>query len=354
MQRIRALCLLVVGLLFLGCSDSSGPTDPEPPDPPLYGALVVPRISYEVDPLLVDAYQALAVDGNQIGHLGLSWAKVEISEQIRDWSSFDPHVEQARRRGMKLSVVIEFLHGGEGEAPAWRWPTFPDWDDPDLRLELSRFLRELAVRANGTIGYLWLGEGPDRNAALYPGTDEALAAFYADIADSARAAFPGTAVGTVTSPRLLAENGKEALVREILGSLDLIGLSVSTEEAAASPAAALDTMERAIAPWLDTRFAILDAGYPSGADHGSTEAEQAEFATLTAEWLRDRPSKLELFCWAAIHDPSATLAAEIADRRFPSSTVEAASLASWLRSVAMRRLDGSPKLARQAWVETHP
>ncbi len=220
MSRIRTICGIGIALLAIGCTQKSGPTKPKPTDPPLYGAQVVPRVSEQVDPLLVDAYQALDVDGNQIGHFALSWAEVEQGLITRNWSMFDPHVEQARRHGMKLSIVLEFVHGEEGEAPAWRWPVFPDWDDPTLRSGLAAFLRELAFRADGMIAYLWLGEGLDRHAALYAGNDAQIAAFYAAIADSARAAFPNAAIGTMISPRLLGEDGKESLIREVLGSLE--------------------------------------------------------------------------------------------------------------------------------------
>jgi hypothetical protein len=357
MSRIRTICGIGIALLAIGCTQKSGPTKPKPTDPPLYGAQVVPRVSEQVDPLLVDAYQALDVDGNQIGHFALSWAEVEQGPIARNWSTFDPHVEQARRHGMKLSIVLEFVHGEEGEAPAWRWPVFPDWDDPNLRTGLAAFLRELAFRADGMVAYLWLGEGIDRHAALYAGNDAQIAAFYAAIADSARAAFPNAAIGTMISPRLLGEDGKESLIRGILGSLDLIGLSLSTEGSGAAPPApeaALVAMETAINPWLGGRFAILEAGYPSDASLGSSEAAQADFLARTGAWLFDRPSNLELFCWAGIHDPAAHIAAEFALRRFPNDPAGQTAYAARLASIAMRRLDGSPKLGRQAWIEAHP
>jgi hypothetical protein len=357
MSRVRWIPWIGIALLLVGCTQKSGPTKPKPTDPPLYGALVVPKISSEVDPYLLDAYQALDVDGNQIGHIAISWADVERGPAARDWSAFDPNVEQARRHEMKLSVVVEFVHGGETEAPSWRWPVFPDWDDPDLRTGLAQFLRELAFRADGTIAYLWLGEGPDRTAALYGDSDVAIAAFYAAIADSARAAFPGAAIGTVVSPRLLAEDGREQFVRGILGGLDLIGICVSTEAAGASlptPEAALDAMRAAIAPWEGGRFAILEAGYPSGAALGSSEAAQAQFASLAGAWLHSRPSTMDLFSWAAIHDPSSDLADSLGLRRFPNDSAARAAYAARLGSIGLRRLDGSPKPARQTWLDAHP
>ena len=357
MSRVRWILWIGIALLLVGCTQKSGPTKPKPTDPPLYGARVVPRISADVDPYLLDAYQALDVDGNQIAHIAISWADVERGPVARDWSMLDPNVEQARRHKMKLSVVVEFVHGGETEAPSWRWPVFPEWEDPELRAELSRFLRELAFRADGTVAYLWLGEGPDRTAALYGDSDAAIAAFYAAIADSARAAFPGAAIGTVISPRLLAEDGKEQLVRGILESLDLIGICVSTESDGASlpsPEATLDAIKAAVAPWDGGRFAILEAGYPSGGALGSSEAAQAHFASLAGAWLYSRPATMDLFSWAAIQDPSTDFADTLGIRRFPSDPVARAAFTGRQVSIAMRRLDGSPKLARQSWLDAHP
>lgn len=357
MLRIRFLCWICLPALAIGCTEKSGPTRPLAPEPPLYGAFVVPKISEQADPLLDHAYQAMGAEGNQIAHLGLSWAETERGASLWDWSKFDRHVEQARRKGMGLSVVIEFVHGGEGEAPQWRWPVFPDWDDPDLRMGLALFLRELSTRADGTIAYLWLGEGPDRAAALSPGNDAHILAFYQAIADSARAVFPNAAIGTVISPRLLAADGKESLVRELMLSLDLIGLSVPTDAqggALPAPEAAIASMAESVVAWEGGRFAVLDVGYPSGAALGSSEAVQAQFATRAGEWLHDRPENLELYCWGAISDPSPELAGSLAGRRFPNDAGErAADSVRWV-SVALLRLDGTPKAGRQAWVEARP
>jgi hypothetical protein len=357
MVRIRSLCWIGLSVLAIGCTEKSGPTDPPSSDPPLYGAFVVPKISEAADPLLDHAYQAIGAEGNRIAHLSISWAETERGANIWNWTTFDRHVEQARRKGLRLSVVVEFVHGGEGEAPGWRWPVFPDWDDPNLRTGLALFLRELSTRADGTIGYLWLGEGPDRAAAQSPGNDAQILAFYAAIADSARAAFPNAWIGTVVSPRLLAADDKESLVRDLLPSLDLIGLSVATEAsngALPAPQVAVESMAQAVAAWEGGRLAVLDAGYPSGTALGSSEALQAEFATRAGEWLHDRPENLELFCLGAISDPSAELAGSLARRRFPNDADEReADSVRWI-SAALLRLDGTPKIGRQAWIEARP
>lgn len=356
-KRLPLFGLLMILLISASCTEESGPDKPEPRDPPLYGALVTPRGDLDVDPYLVDAYQALGVDGYQIGHLALSWSAIEVGPSRRNWLVFDRHVQQSIRRGIGLSVVVEFVHGADGDVPPWIWTDFPGWEDPALATKLNSFLREVGERAQGTIRYLWLGEGIDRFAAAYPGDEPLIIAFYAELADSAREIFPEARIGTMITPALLEATGGEPLVRQILAHLDLIGLSVPPEPAAGAvpaPAVAFETLKERIAPWQDAPFAILETGYPSGDDLLSSVVNQKVFVSTIAGWLWNKPALLELFCWSPIHDAGSSLADSLAARRYRTQVPARATMVSLLRSSALRRLDGSPKAGRQVWVEDRP
>ncbi len=353
--------LLLLGILpalgLLSCDDDSGPDDPGEPEPLVYGSLVTPRSDLDVDPYLVDAYQSLGVDGYQLGHFAVSWSAVERGPASHDWTRFERHVEQARRRSMGLSVVVEFVHGAEGDVPAWRWPEFPGWEDPDLLPALAGFIREMTRRSRGTIRYLWLGEGIDRFAARYPGDEPHIVQFYESLADSARAILPETRIGTMITPATLDATGGEPLVRDLLDRLDLIGLAIPAEPTAGAippPDVALGVLRLRIAAWEGSPFAVIDAGYPSGEDFASSPAIQSAFASTLAAWLRTRPATLELFCWSPIHDAGPALADSLAMRRFPLEDEARARMSALLRSSALRRLDGSPKVGRQVWVEERP
>ncbi len=320
---------------------------------------MTPRVSMAADPLLVDAYQNLGADGFRVGHLAISWAGIERSRILRDWTPLDLQVVRAHQRGMKLSVLLEILHGGEPEAPRWLWSDFPDWQNPELATNFVRFLHELRGRAGDTIGFLWLGEGPDRYADIYVDEAEAMVSFLAMAGDSARRIFPEARIGIMASPATIAQNGHGDVVRALRDSLGIVGLSLyprasDIPEEPFNPQTALVQLEDAIAPWIDRPFAVLEAGYPSGAAVQSSEEDQAVFASLLAGWLDSRPPTLELFCWSPLHDPEPALADSLALRRYPREPEARADFAARLASTALRRNDGTPKPARQRFYEERP
>lgn len=351
------LFLSILTVFLLSCGDDDGPTKPEPLPPLEYGALLTPRGSLEVDPLLSDGYQHLGADGFRVAHLAISWAQIETGQSLRDWRMLDLHINQARQRGLTLSVVLEFIHGGRAEIPSWMGPEFPGWDNPDLGYSLARFLRELGVRSQGTIRYLWLGEGIDRYAAAEAVDEGALVDFISMIADSARASLPSARVGTIINPATIEEDGKAALVGELRRSLDLLGISLEPSLPPAGevdPASTIARIEEEVSPWAEGQLAILELGYSSAASFGSSEAEQATFASLLAQWLARRPRGLELFCWAPLHDAGLALADSLALRRHPFDEGVRSRYAAWLSSSALRRNDGTPKPGRQRFFEERP
>jgi hypothetical protein len=347
--------LLVSLVLPLACDD-----DPEPfedDEVRLLGALVTPRISYEIDPLLSDAYQSISGDDYQVAHTAVSWAEVVPEFTVRNWEGVDIHIEQARRRGIQLSLAVEFLRGGDVDLPRYVEDAGWAWDEPSLVWELSRFLRELKARSRDTIGYLWLGEGPDRYVERYPEREDSLLSFYGVLADSARRIFPNARLGVLIAVPALDRTGRVDLIRALRDTLGSVALSVYPEELAGegqTPEEALGELQSAIEVWRDGPFAIVESGYASGPDGGSVGDDQSAFAIILGDWLRGWPSSLEFFCWSPIHDAAADLADSLAARRYPEDAVSREQYASILSSTSLRRLDGTRKPAREIFMEYRP
>lgn len=344
--------LLPLLLLLPGCTEDSDLTGPPEGEPPPYGALVTPRASFQADPLLVDAYQALSGDGYSVAHFALSWSEVALGEQQRNWVPLDLHVHNAAREGISLSVSLELIHGGALDLPAYL-PALT-WSEPDLIYALSRFLRELAERGQGTIRFLWLGEGPDRYAREHPGEEAAMLAFYGTLADTLGRILPEARWGVLVDPQEVASLGDASFVRGLRDRLGGLGLSVYPErEGDLAPDLALQRLGEAIGPWADRPFAVLESGYRSDAP-GQGEDGQSLYASLLCGWLRERPSTLELFCWSPIHDAAEDLADSLAGRRYPNDPAPRERYALLLRSASLRRLDGSRKPAREVFVSERP
>jgi len=325
---------------------------------------VTPIISFEVDPYLANAYQTLRVDGNEVGHVALSWSAIDVANGVRNWWPLDAHIQKAYAQGTKLSIAIEFIHGGEADLPAYRWGEFPGWDSTDLLDILTAFLGDMKGRfprgdTVHTLAYLWLGEGPDRFAATNPGQDAEMLRFYGRLVAEARRTFPAAHIGTIVTPALIAQPQGGALVRALRDSLDILGLAVYPEDLPGGlpdPQIALERMADAIAPWQDGPFAVLEAGYPSSEALGSSLNRQSAFADLLADWLHRRPATLELFCWSPLSDPNGALADSLARRRFPLEADSSlrVDFARRIATMSLHNLDGSVKPARYDWVDRRP
>ena len=338
-----------------GCGDEGGPLDEEVVR--AFGALVTPRISYEIDPFLTDAYQSLSGDGYKIAHTAISWAEIAPAFSVRNWKEVDIHIDQARRRGIELSLVVEFLHGAEVDLPGYLEDLGWAWDEPTLVRELSRFLRELKERTKGTVGYLWLGEGPDRYLERYPDDEGLLLSFYGVLADSARRIFPDAELGVVVSAAEVNRTGRADFIRALRDTLGALAISAYPEELLEelpTAAEALVVLRQAIEPWKEGPFAVVEMGYPSFANGGSLDSEQSEFAGAVGDWLHDWPSTLAFFCWSPIHDAGAVLADSLAMRRYPDDALSRERFSTILSTSSLRRLDGSRKPAREAFLEHRP
>lgn len=353
-----------LGCLMLGCSsDSNGPTPPpETVEPTIYGALITPRVSYEADPNLTDAYQSLTGDGYRVAHASIRWSEIvpDLNRDFRDWNSFDRHVRNARQSVVGLSLVFELFHGGEVDLP--EWIEFQGWtwdlnDDPTFFFTLTRFLREIEVGSKGTIDFLWIGEGIDRYVERYPEQEDLLFPFFEELADSLEVIFPNVRLGIMASPVLTAENGRTEYLRSYRDLLGGIALSVFPEELVGTlptPEEAVEAIEEAVETWTDGPFAIVETGYPSLEMSGSSDQLQSAYVSSVASWLRRRPESLELFCWAPIHDANADLAATLASLRYPRESEARDRFARILQSSSMRRLDGSRKPSREIFLQERP
>ncbi len=358
LKRLLRVGLLPVFLLLTtGCEDNSGPTKPEEPEPPLYGALVTPVRSYGADPLLARAYQSLTGDRYDVAHAAVSWAEIATGRESRNWQPLDLHVRRAIVSQLKLSIVLEFLHGGEVEVPEYVEFMGWSWDEPQILWELARFLREFAMHAQGTVDYLWLGEGPDRYVTRYPEFRMAVSSFYAVLADSAKQIFPEAKLGILVSAPQLAETGQSDFVRALRDTLGMIALSVYPEELDPDhlePSAALTLIRDSIEPWTDAPFAIVETGYSSEATPGNAGGSQSDFVTIFGKWLHQRPETLELLCWSPVHDAGSDLADRLAERRYPVNIEARERYAAILTTNSLRRLDGSRKPAREVFLEVRP
>lgn len=341
----------------IACVDDDGPVGPGPGARFAYGALITPRVSYEIDSLLVDAYQSITGDDYQVAHTAISWSEIAVAATVRIWRSLDLHVQQARSDGVRLSVVLEFMHGGEADIPGYIEDHGWGWEDPTFLWEMERFLGELAIRSQETIDYLWLGEGPDRYAIRHPDEEERLVPFFAALAEIAREKFPNARIGVLVNVAELERSGKVDLIRAIRDSVGAVALSVYPEEIdgeLTTPEAALTTLDQSVMPWVDAPFAIVETGYPSDSGSGLSFEDQSQFATVLADWLRGQPSTLRLFCWSPVHDARADLADSLAGRRYPFDSQARERYSSILSRTSLRRLDGARKPAREVFRELRP
>ena len=213
---------------------------------------------------------------------------------------------------------------------------------------------------DGTIAYLWLGEGPDRTRPTTRVRIARIVSFYAALADSARTAiFPDTRIGTLVTPVLLAANGKETFVRSLRRPLTSSGSPSSRRRrprgCSRRPRRRLKHAKRTFSPgWRDRSRSSRPV--TRRAEASGIRPRRSSRSTPRAGWLALR-SPLDPRAVLLVPDPRSKhgTGGFTRLRRFPSSSAEQAQFAgSGSLSMALRRLDGSPKLGRQVWFEERP
>jgi hypothetical protein len=258
-------------------------------------------------------------------------------------------LDQGRARGLVHYVGIQVINTLYRDGPS-DLAALP-FDDERVRARLRTLLDAVVGANRGAIRYLSLGNEVDVYLGSRPAEVPAYAALLRDAAQHARALDPSIQVG-VTFTADGARGAHQALLRTLNdGITDVViltyyplSLQANGTFVVRSPTTVGPDITSMLALAVDKPLVIQEAGYPSAAGTGSSEALQSDFVrALAAAWLASdrRIPYLNIF---ALHDFSPTTCDELVGFYQLGGNN---SFRDYLCSLGLRRADGTPKAAWQ-------
>ncbi len=316
------------------------------------------------DDFSFDNYRADIVKARQSGiqatHSYISWGQVETTEGIYDWSGPDLLLDTLSLEGLRLSLVIEFIHSGvPGAVPEDL--SGRAFDDLEYMDRAADFALAVAQRYGDQIDYLSLGN--EVNIYLQSNPDDLapyLAAFSA-IRQAVRTIRPELPVGTVIAFHEVINSDRWGMI-EAFKRGDFLAYTYYPHETGFNYDIATDgfggILERMVSASGDLPFIVVENGFSSSPVLGSNESRQAQYVRDSFTALGAHRQEFNWHVWFSFHDMLPETCTDLALSFLPDNFDPGDSeLSAWntfeeyLCTLGLRRNDGTPKLAWQSLIE---
>jgi hypothetical protein len=265
------------------------------------------------------------------------------------WDRLDAMVAPYQQRGRGLALCIGIV---DRTSPAW--PFAGTLDSAEALAAMKSTIDEVFARYGQQLGHLCFGYEIDRYLAQASSAErEQLLAFLKDAVAYAKLGAPSASIGVAVTltgagqPALLADlpQGEDG-VDEVIAVYDpldddaALKAPAAIEEELTTAFEALQGLEGGPKPLM-----LVEAGYPSGAGLGSSEAQQGAYYEALFAALDGRESQLAFVGLFGLGDRSAP-DCEMEALAFGAEQSEERALARC--SVGLRAESGDPKLAWQS------
>ncbi|MEW5985835.1 MAG: hypothetical protein AB1791_04295 [Chloroflexota bacterium] len=283
------------------CQDS--PT-PDPAGPGMIGLFANPAND---DFSLANwraALRAARAAGAQATHLYLAWDQVETAPGEYDWGIADHLLDLPWLEGLRLSLVIEFIHTSViGPRPADL--NGLDLSDPRLVERAAAFAAAVAERYGDQLDYLALGNEVNIYLADDPQKLDTFLAFLDTVRAAVRRARPDLPTGTVLAFHELQNSGRLALI-DAFKDNDFLAYTYYPH----GPGFAYDgdpngfgqVLEQMITLSGQTPFLVVENGWATAATLGGSEERQAAYIQATFAALQEHRQAFQRHVWFGLHD----------------------------------------------------
>jgi len=322
---------------------------PEPapaPRPPPGGAPrgllgMIPSAPDGQAALIPSAIEASRGLGADVLYFYFSWADAA-------GSSGPKHIMPMLRAGGRVALTLSVTRTTvQGRFPK-PWKSF---DDPGFAEAFAQFAGEFA--AEHRPDYLFVGNEANTYLQSHPEQVGAYEEIVRRTADAVHRAAPGTRVGVVIAFRDAEIHGQWPMVRRIAAAADLVGYTVYGYEDPrfqfGDPAEGLAWLERVPNGIPGKPYAIVETGWNTASNLGSSEAEQAEFAKLFFRHLAT--TRAEFVTWFLFQDGKdcSKVAGAFLKPGMRPDRERFEIFQSFLCNFGIRRRDGTPKAAWQVF-----
>jgi hypothetical protein len=337
---------LAMGALLGGCGGGSGDSGASPPqvvamsiDTPNSSAATIQQL---------DAATALAQGVGVRGVLvTYTWSSLEPSAGQIDVSRLQSELAYYHQKGLEIFLGIQVINTVKREVP-------PDleavaFDDPVFIARFHTLLDAVHGALSGGEKYVSIGNEVDvylqaHSAEWLPYTN-----FYEDALDQIHAQSPGLLVG-VTSTFEGYSTQSSGAVHTLNQQSDVVMLTYYPLQGGAqvrAPTSPVTDVPVMLSLADEKPVVLQEAGYPSGALNGSSEASEAAFVTSLLQARRTAGVRMPFLSYFLLYDFDATTCSAFGVYYGASDP----TFLSFLCSLGLRRADGTEKLAWAAFAD---
>ncbi|HLC04882.1 MAG TPA: hypothetical protein VJK02_17750 [Anaerolineales bacterium] len=299
---------------------------------------------------IVEGYDA----GVQVTHTYLTWANVEKDPGVYDWTFSDVLMDTMSLEGLRLSLVIEFIHTSvPGDAPEDL--VGRSFSDPEYQRRAAAFAAAVAERYGDQLDYLELGNEVNIYFNDHPDELQPFLDLLREARDAVYVVRPDLAVGTVLAFHELMASGRLDMIDTFK-----IGDFLAYTYYPHSPGFRYDgdtsvfagVLDRMIERSGDMPFIVVENGWATARSLGGSEGSQAEYIRATFATLAERRGSFGWHLWFGFHDGEQSICEEGGLSFLPPGTDPESLGDAWgqfvdyLCTLGLRQYDGTPK---QGW-----
>jgi hypothetical protein len=291
--------------------------------------------------LIPSAFEASRRLGADVLYWYFSWADAA-------GSSGPARVIPALRSGGRVALTLSVIRTTvQGRFPK-PWKSF---DEPGFAEAFAAFAAEFAAQHRPD--YLFVGNEANTYLHEHPEMVPAYEEIVRRTVEAVHRAAPGVRVGVVISFRDAERHDAWPMVRRLVAPADLVGYTVYGYEDPdfqfPDPSAGLAWLERLPNGIPGKPYAVLETGWNTAANLGSSEAEQAEFARLFFRHLA--ATRAEFVTWFLFQDGEdcTKVAGAFLKPGLRPKRERFEIFKSFLCNFGLRRNDGTPKAAWQVF-----
>jgi hypothetical protein len=328
-----------------GSSPASSPASSSPAGP-VFGISTVPRLVPAPGPKdYLDALDEVRAAGAHGSFESASWSDLATPAGLNKLVDALGSVQQHYDVVLLTLKVIDTTNR----------TTPPDlaglaFDAPEVKRRFHAVIDALKPSIGPKVRYVSIGNEVDVYLAAHPATFDAYARFYADAVAYVHATLPGVRVG-VTGTFDGARGGFAAKLAQLNQESDVEVLTyypLGARFVPRSPGTAKPDIAQMLQIAAGRPLVLQEVGYPSATRLSSSEDAQAQFATQVMAAWHAAGDRIPLLNWFALGD----LTTDVCDTftsyyQLPGDP----NFSAYLCSLGLRRSDGVPKAAWQAFVD---
>jgi len=339
---------LVISLVGCTSTDQNPVSNSQPPSR-VVAVSPVPRL--DPPPTVQDFVAALDLvynSGARAIFLSWIWSALDSAGTIALDDIPNALTYLTRIRGFDVVLGVQVINTNRKETPSDLQNT--PFDSPQVQSRFRLLIDALRPHVNERVKYISIGNEVDIYLSAHPNEWGTYKSFYEGALAYVHSTMPHVKVG-VTSTFAGAVGPAASNVGSLNQSSDVIILTyypLDDQFFAYNPAAPLTDFPKMVPLGIGKPIILQEVGYPTSALLASSEQEQSEFVRNVFTAWQNVGDRIPLLNFFALHDFSQDLCDSLLV--YYGAPPTAVNFKEFLCTLGLRRVDGTPKLSWQAFV----